>query len=646
MVMDAVATSFELCQHLQAGQRRLLVCGSPGSDRCTPVARLIQTLAAAGADYHCLAADPALPLFGVPGALNFGYWNVDGWLQLDREALCSLDSSRFRLPLVTGLSRLLERNSSRRLILQAPGLARGVAGAELLVELVRCARIDIVVLLSDGGSSVPLEQELQACGAEVVTLAEPGNGGISKQQRRQQRSQMWRDYLHAAIDLNLPLSDLQILGTPPPLEAADAWKGRQIALLNHGKLTTMGQVDCLQSNQLQVRVAAEAGPANQLLIRDALCINGQLRSARPYRKPPEKPPEPPSAGFLPEDTALSKETSCGPIPIARCGAASACLVNGVFGDPLLKLQLYHQRRSLLFDLGDTGRMSARIAHQVTDVFFSHTHADHVGGFLWFLRSRIGDLPPCRCYGPPGLAQQIAGMVNGILWDRVEERAPRFEVREWHGKRLRCYRVVAGETGAELLTEHPLEDGLLWREPGFSVRAAALDHGTLVLAYAYEPALQVRVRRDRLQALGLKSGRWLQELKQQLLQGHFDSSIALPDGSHRPVSQLQDELLLVSPGQKLVYATDFADTEDNRRRLTELARGAHSLFCEASFMLEHRDQARRTRHLTTTACAEIANAAGVTQLLPFHFSKRYIKRAPEVYREISRVCDRTIVPGFI
>ena len=220
------------------------------------------------------------------------------------------------------------------------------------------------------------------------------------------------------------------------------------------------------------------------------------------------------------------------------------------------------------------------------------------------------------------------------------------MREWHGQRLRCFRVVAGETNAALLEEEPLVHGLLLQEPGFCVRATALDHRTMVLAYAWEPSLQVKVRRDRLQALGLKSGRWLQELKQLVLQGHLDRSIALPDGSQRAVSQLQEALLLVSPGEKLVYATDFADTEDNRQRLTELARGAHSLFCEASFMLEHRDQARRTQHLTTAACAEIANAAGVTQLLPFHFSKRYIKRAADVYREISRVCDQTVVPGFV
>jgi len=644
--MDAVASCMELCGQLQAGERRLLVCGSPGSNRWTPVTRLIQALGSRGEAYPCLSADPALPLFGVPGALNYGYWKIDAWQSQDCEALCSLDSSRFRLPLVTALHRLLARNCSRRLILQAPGLASGVAGAELLVELLRCANIDMVLFLQRDQTTVSLQQELQACGAEVVTLAEEDDGGFSRQQRREQRSQMWRDYLAAATGLSLPLVGLQLLGTPPPLAAVDSWRFRQIALLNNGQLKTMGEVVLLDDKQIHFKVAAEPGTVNQLLIRDALYIDNQLRSARPYRKPREHSPEPPTAGFLAEDITLIKGASCGPIPIARMGSATACLVNGVFGDPLLRLQLHHQRRSLLFDLGDPGRMSAGIAHQVTDVFFSHTHADHVGGFLWFLRSRIGYLPPCRCYGPPGLSHQIAGMVNGILWDRVEKRAPRFEIREWHGNHLQCYRVIAGESRAERLEDLTLENGLIWQEPAFSVRATALDHRTLVLAYAYEPALQVKVRRDRLQALGLKSGHWLQELKQQFLQGHFEQSIKLPDGSHRSVAQLREELLLICPGEKLVYATDFADTEHNRQRLIELAQGAHSLFCEASFTLEHRDKARRTQHLTTTACAEIANAAGVSQLLPFHFSRRYIKHVPEVYREISRVCDRTVVPGFV
>ena len=155
----------------------------------------------------------------------------------------------------------------------------------------------------------------------------------------------------------------------------------------------------------------------------------------------------PTGDFLPQVSEFTKTAHRGPVPSIRIGEVSACMVNGVFGDPLLKLQMIHQRRSLLFDLGDPGRMSARVAHQVTDVFLSHTHADHIGGFLWFLRSRIGPLPACRIYGPAGVARQIAGMVDGILWDRVEQRGPRFDVREWHGDKLRCFQVIAGEGNA-------------------------------------------------------------------------------------------------------------------------------------------------------------------------------------------------------
>ncbi len=348
-----------------------------------------------------------------------------------------------------------------------------------------------------------------------------------------------------------------------------------------------------------------------------------------------------------EHKPFRKDNNCGPVPVARIGNACATLVNGVFGDPLLRLELIHRRRSLLFDLGDPGRMSARVAHQVSDVFFSHTHADHVGGFLWFLRSRIGDLPPCRLYGPPNLASQVAGMVAGSLWDRIDEdRAPRFEVREWHGDHVRCYRIVAGEGPEQRLDDLPLTDGILWRESGFTVRGAQLDHNTPVLAFAWESDLQLKVRRERLDTLGLKHGQWLQVLKEAVTDGRLEEVIAVPDGSERPVSELAEQLLLVAPGQKLVYATDFADTPANREKLVNLASGAHSLFCEAPFMVEHADQAGRTQHLTTRACAEIANAAGVQHLYPFHFSKRYIQRAPDVYREISAACPATVLPGFM
>lgn len=351
----------------------------------------------------------------------------------------------------------------------------------------------------------------------------------------------------------------------------------------------------------------------------------------------------PAGDFLPQASEFTKTAHRGPVPSIRIGEVSACMVNGVFGDPLLKLQMLHQRRNLLFDLGDPGRMAARVAHQVTDVFLSHTHADHIGGFLWFLRSRIGPLPACRVYGPAGVARQIAGMVDGILWDRVEERAPRFEVREWHGDKLRCFQVIAGEGAAVETGEAMIDAGVVWCEPGFTVRATELDHGTPVLAYAFEPRARISVCRDRLQALGLATGPWLQELKREYLAGNYKHVVPLPDGSSLTVEQLRKQVLLSSPGEKLVYATDFADTTCNRERLVELAKGAHSLFCESAFTLKHEKQAHRTRHLTTRACAEIANLAGVRHLLPFHFSKRYIKDVSAVYRELGDMCRNTVIP---
>ncbi len=106
---------------------------------------------------------------------------------------------------------------------------------------------------------------------------------------------------------------------------------------------------------------------------------------------------------------------------------------------------------------------------------------------------------------------------------------------------------------------------------------------------------------------------------------------------------QEELILVSQGSKLVYATDFGDTPDNRIKLEALARGAHTLFCEATFLQHERAQAQRTGHLTTHACGEIANQAQVEHLIPFHFSRRYEERPWRVYQEIVAVCPQVVRP---
>jgi ribonuclease BN (tRNA processing enzyme) len=171
----------------------------------------------------------------------------------------------------------------------------------------------------------------------------------------------------------------------------------------------------------------------------------------------------------------------------------------------------------------------------------------------------------------------------------------------------------------------------------------LDHLTPVLAYAYEPDSEIHVRKDRLAARGLVSGPWLATLKQKLLAGDEAATIALPDGSEAEVAALATELLLSIAGKRLVYATDLADTRDNRARLVQLAQHAHTLFCEATFTEADVEHARSNGHLTARACGEIAETAGVARLVPFHISRRYLDKPEQVYDELIAACGRVVVP---
>ena len=456
--------------------------------------------------------------------------------------------------------------------------------------------------------------------------------------RARQRTTRWDRYLEGARLHHLDPGRLACIGLPPPLEAGAVWAGRQVALLKDGRTIALGEIQSLNRSGLTLLAPAEPGDADTLLIRDATrTASGLLESAQPFATPLAAAPTP--AGSPPPVDAGPGQRLLG-----RVGAVDTDLVNGVFGDPLLHLRIRHLGRSLLFDLGDGSRLSARVAHQVSDVFVSHAHMDHLGGFQWLLRSRLGDFPPCRLYGPPGLARHIQCFMEGFLWDRIGDKGPVFEVLEIHGRRLQRVRLQAGRQGAEPLATRPLTDGVLLREPGFLVRSVQLDHHTPVFAYALELASTLNVRKDRLRARGLRPGPWLTELKRRLLADQGDAVIRLPDGSGASAAALGDELVLTTPGKTLVYATDLADTADNRQRLVTLARNAHTLYCEAAFSEADAANARRNGHLTTRAAGEIASLARVSRLIPFHFSRRYQNDPQRLYDELEAACPRVVRPA--
>lgn len=621
--------------------RRVLLFGESGVGKSTLAEALAREYAAAGRLCRCIGADPGFPAFGPPGAVSLGRWNDDGWRLLELEALCTLDAGRFRLPLVSAVRRLAEQVRQDMLLVDAPGIVRSVAGAELLAGLAEAAAIDTVLVLVREGRQAPLANELATLGCATHFLRASEKARLPrKRQRVMQRTRMWEAYLGPAGDRNITVPTKRLTGTPPPLEAEREWPGRQAAFLAGGRTLALGEILDFSRQTFRIRAADFQDTPDQILVRDARRDSAGLLAT--FRKTcagslirPQPDVAPWSAGGI----------NSGPVPVARIGEATAVLINGVFGDPLLHLRLHNRKRSILFDLGEGGRLPARLAHQVSDVFISHAHIDHICGFLWLLRSRIGVRRSCRLFGPPGLSDRIAGLMNGILWDRIGGEGPRFEVGEVHADRLLVYGLQAGLVGKKQIGERRAEKALLPDDPDCRVRAVTLDHGGIpVLAYRLEQGPKYNVRREHLARRGWTPGPWLGELKKRIAAGDRTTMIRLPDGSTCTTGTLADELLLITPAQKLVYATDLSDTVANRGKLTGLARKAHTFFCEAAFTTADRRYAELGGHLTAAACGEIARNAGVGRLAPFHFSRRYEKRPEQIYDEIGQYCGGIAVIG--
>lgn len=322
------------------------------------------------------------------------------------------------------------------------------------------------------------------------------------------------------------------------------------------------------------------------------------------------------------------------------------LVNDAFGDPALYIDFRDERRALLFDLGDITRLPPRKLMRLSHVFVTHTHMDHFAGFDHLLRVVLGRKSRLVLVGGPSFIDQVEHKLRAYTWNVVH----RYEIElviEAHQLGLDGgvdRATFSSRTGFLREAHAPMAQvaDVLHDETAFRIRGRFVDHDIPCLALALEEKAHVKVRKERIAALGVGTGAWLRDLKHAVLTGAPDETPITMHwrdraGVHaatRPLHALRDVVLEVVAGRRIGYVTDLRFTEANVHALSELLQGVDLLYIESVFLDADAAQAARKNHLTARQAGEIGRCLAARSMVPFHFSPRYDDRQAELLAEMN------------
>ena len=300
---------------------------------------------------------------------------------------------------------------------------------------------------------------------------------------------------------------------------------------------------------------------------------------------------------------------------------------------------------MLFDLGDLNALSPRDLLRVSDAFVSHAHMDHFSGFDRLLRICLGRDKRLRLYGPPGFIDKIEHKIAAYDWNLIHKNPSVFVIE--------AAELASDQTlsSAEFSTKNQFrrvvkearraEDGMVFDEGGYQVRALAVDHQIPCLAFRIDEPVHVNVWRNRLAEMHLGVGPWLREAKAAIIRGAPDDSEIeaawLGNGevqrAQPTIGSLRNKALSVSDGQRVAYVVDTVFTPKNAERIIAFVKGVDLLFIEAAFLSEDAERAADRFHLTAAQAGEIGRRAGVRKIIPFHFSPRYADEERRLREEV-------------
>ena len=325
---------------------------------------------------------------------------------------------------------------------------------------------------------------------------------------------------------------------------------------------------------------------------------------------------------------------------------SSYLVNDVFGDPGVYVDIRWSKRALLFDLGHNDSLGPTRLLRAGELFISHTHMDHFIGFDSVLRVALGRGKALRLFGPPGLIDNVQGKLRGYTWNLVDGYPLTIDVQEYHEQEVHqaIFKASNGfhppDRSVRAARSHDRPFFTVQEDPMFTVKAVTLNHRIPSFAYSLEEQFHINVNKLKLHEAGLRVGAWLTEVKQHIWHGmpdDFRFTVALYD-EHRKeerefvLGEVKERFLTISRGQKIAYVVDARYDEENEAKIVTLAQGADVFYCESPYLDVDAEKARDRYHLTARQAGLMARKAQVRDLVVFHFSPRYTGQGETLERE--------------
>ncbi|MCP4136694.1 MAG: hypothetical protein GY754_37340 [bacterium] len=584
-----------LAQRLNPGDS-LLVIGGSGQGKTTLINDLADQLTANEKKVFLLGADTGLPAWGPPACLSLVNKGQTG----DSIAIAftgSLDPLRSSAAYFSALSRFSRSvPPDSVLLVEAPGIARERISIPFITHLVAAFGPRGIALLT-GNPVLDAAGEFLKKRDDLFlepVAPSPNCAVLSKQARLLLRTAAFDRFQSGARETPVYTGNFEIIGKSRPVEE---WKGSIVGFLgSSGETLALGEIRGVEET-----VANVITPLSSFSNVSAIFFGDLQRSPEGTicTRPPAETKKPKRAG-LPAPWIIRERPNLR-IPISwpvnnPQAAYEVRMLNSLFGDPGLLLRRKGSGRAMAFDLGWLEPMPAKVLHDITDIFISHAHMDHLQGIVTFLRMMMAGKTLVRIYGPPGIDANIEGLLRLFRFNLLDSEGPGFIVHAFDGSHIdrtefRCTEPLVIKKKERL----PAAEGLLLDEGDTRVRAFLLEHSIPVLGY-------------RCESRGF-----------------------VPPG----------------PGEKkphlftLAYITDAGDCPHNRDIIIKHARDVDLLVCESMFAEDQRERALKTGHFTARAAAEIAAACNVGRLIPFHFSPRYIEDPGIIYREILPIFDRVI-----